>query len=218
MKEAYFTPENLAAQAQELLQAPGIVLRPSAPKFNPQGAALLVLDMQLYFLEPESHAFIPSAAAILPGINRLIRWFYHHNLPVFYTRHTNMPQDAGLMASWWRDLIAPDGALSLISPQIEQARGVFIEKSRYDAFYDSPLDEHLHELGMRQVVITGVMTHLCCETTARSAFMRGFLPFFLVDGTATYNHHFHIATLTNLAHGFASLALVKDILAALEGM
>ena len=70
---------------------------------------------------------------------------------------------------------------------------------------------------MSQVVITGVMTHLCCETTARSAFMRGFLPFFLVDGTATYNRHFHIATLTNLAHGFAHLARVQDILATLEG-
>ena len=216
-KEAYFTSENLAAQAQELLHAPGIVRHGGSPLFRPEGTALLVLDLQRYFLEPESHAYIPSAAAILPGINRLIRGFYRCNLPVFYTRHTNTPQDAGLMASWWRDLIAPDGALSQISPQIEQAGGVFIEKSRYDAFYDSPLDEHLHELGVRQVVITGVMTHLCCETTARSAFMRGFLPFFLVDGTATYNRHFHIATLTNLAHGFAHLARVQDILAALEG-
>ena len=96
MKEAYFTPENLAAQAQALLQAPGIVLGArTRPIFSPQGAALLVLDLQRYFLEPESHAYIPSAAAILPGIAELTRSFYAHELPVVFSRHTNTPQDAG---------------------------------------------------------------------------------------------------------------------------
>ncbi|MGB9641195.1 MAG: isochorismatase family protein, partial [Anaerolineales bacterium] len=52
---------------------------------------------------------------------------------------------------------------------------------------------------------------LCCETTARSAFIRGFEPFFLVDGTATYNSYFHQATLLNLNHGFASLTLCADL-------
>jgi bifunctional isochorismate lyase/aryl carrier protein len=216
-KEAYFTPENLASQAQELLHAPGVMARKAAPAFNPRLAALLVLDMQLYFLEPGSHAYIPSAAAILPGINRLIRGFNRRSLPVFYTRHTNTPEDAGLMASWWRDLIDPDEARSQITPQLGFTQGVIIEKNHYDAFYDSALEEHLHWLGVSQVVITGVMTHLCCETTARSAFMRGFQPFFLVDGTATYHRYYHIATLTNLAHGFARLALVQEILDALEG-
>ena len=193
------------------------MLRPSTPKFNPQGAALLVLDLQRYFLEPESHAYIPSAAAILPGIAELTRSFYAHELPVVFSRHTNTPQDAGWMATWWKDLIAPDERRSTITPQLDTSRARVIEKKRYDAFLDTPLEAHLHSLQVEQVVITGVMTHLCCETTARSAFMRGFQPFFLVDGTATYNRHFHIATLTNLAHGFASLALVQDILAALEG-
>ena len=133
-KEAYFTPENLAAQAQELLQAPGIVLRPIRAEFNPQAAALLVLDMQLYFLEPESHAFIPSAAAILPGINRLVRGFYRRCLPVYSHAPHQHPQDAGLMAYWWRDLIAPDERRSPSPQQIDVSQGVFIEKNRYDAF------------------------------------------------------------------------------------
>jgi isochorismate hydrolase len=61
-----------------------------------------------------------------------------------------------------------------------------------------------------------VMTHLCCETTARSAFTRGsgLLP---VDGTATYNRAFHRASLLNLAHGFASLTFVEDILEKIRG-
>ena len=61
------------------------------------------------------------------------------------------------------------------------------------------------------VVITGVMTHLCCETTARSAFVRGYRVWFPVDGTATFNLDFHLGTLRALAHGFASIPLVRDV-------
>jgi isochorismate hydrolase len=217
VKEAYFTAENILFQAQDLLQGAGILPRKYAGAFDQAHAALLVLDMQQYFLDEASHAFIPSAPAIIPGIMQLVRAFYKPGLPVVFTRHSNTPADAGLMASWWRDLIAPDQPQSAITPHLDTSQGIIIEKSQYDAFYHTPLEEHLHALGVSQVVITGVMAHLCCETTARSAFMRGFQPFFVVDGTATYNHYFHIATLTNLAHGFASLRLVSEILDAMEG-
>ena len=66
------------------------------------------------------------------------------------------------------------------------------------------------------MVVSGVMTHLCCETTARSAFVRGFEVFFLIDGTATYNKEHHLATLLNLSHGFANLVLSGEIFVALD--
>ena len=74
----------------------------------------------------------------------------------------------------------------------------------------------LRDNGVRRIVISGVMTHLCCETTARSAFVRGFEVFFTVDGTASYTADFHRASLLNLAHGFAVPVLVSEILAALS--
>jgi isochorismate hydrolase len=60
------------------------------------------------------------------------------------------------------------------------------------------------------------MTHLCCETTARSAFMRGLQVFIAVDGTATYSEAFHRASLLNLSHGFALPVLVDEILERLR--
>jgi isochorismate hydrolase len=216
LKEAYFTLDELGAQAQRLLDAPGVTRRRGVPAFEPGHAALLVLDMQRYFLDEGSHAYIPAAPAIIPGIARLASSFSARGLPVFFTRHTNTPDDAGLMASWWRDLVAPGEARSAITPELDASQGTLIEKHQYDAFYGTTLQERLGAWGARQVVVSGVMAHLCCETTARSAFMRGFQPFFLVDGTATYNRLFHTATLTNLSHGFAVLCLVDEILAALE--
>ncbi|MCL0073039.1 isochorismatase family protein, partial [Dehalococcoidia bacterium] len=97
-------------------------------------------------------------------------------------------------------------------PEFDLSQGVVIEKSQYDAFYETPLDEMLREKGVTQIVICGVMSHLCCETTARSAFVRGFEVFFTVDGTATYTEAFHRATLLNLAHGFAVPVLTHEIL------
>ena len=102
-----------------------------------------------------------------------------------------------------------ENPLSQITPELDA--GYTIEKTQYDAFYQTALEDLLKEKGITQVVITGVMTHLCCETTARSAFMRGFTVFFPIDGTATYNEDFHRSTLLNLSHGFAIPALIEEL-------
>ena len=95
------------------------------------------------------------------------------------------------MSPWWHgDLIRPEDPLSEVSPRFDVSKGKVVEKSRYDAFYQTQLEEALRGQKISQVVICGVMTHLCCETTARSAFMRGFEVFFTVDGTATQNEAF----------------------------
>jgi isochorismate hydrolase len=112
-------------------------------------------------------------------------------------------------------LILAEHPCSQIIPELDTSAGIVIPKCQYDAFYDTSLEQILHEWGVTQVIICGVMTHLCCETTARSAFTRGYEVFFTVDGTATYNENFHSATLLNLAHGFATLALVDEIRFAL---
>ena len=90
---------------------------------------------------------------------------------------------------------------------------IYIEKKQYDAFLQTLLEETLRQRKIEQIVITGVMTHLCCETTARSAFMRGFEVFFTVDGTATYNEELHRASLLTLSHGFAVPVTVDELLA-----
>lgn len=92
-----------------------------------------------------------------------------------------------------------------------------IPKNTYNAFYETDLGEKLKDMGVTDLVIGGVMTNLCCETTARDAFVRNFRVFFLADGTSTINEEFHLATLRNLGYGFATLMschqLVQTIMA-----
>ncbi len=219
MKESYFTSTTIQRKAREMSSAVAVqVPRRASLAFRPEAAALLILDMQAYFLHPESHAFIPSAPTILPGLRSLSDAFAARGRPVILTRHLNTPQDAAMMARWWRDLIRPDSPESEIAPELRGMGDVVLPKSQYDAFYHTPLEETLRARDVRQVVVTGVMTHLCCETTARSAFVRGFEVFFVVDGTATYNEAFHRATLLTLAHGFATLVLADELRDALEAL
>lgn len=60
-------------------------------------------------------------------------------------------------------------------------------------------------MGVKEVIVTGVMTNLCCETTAREAFVKGFRVFFSTDATATSSLELHDASLKNMAYGFAYL-------------
>ncbi len=177
-----------------------------------EGLALLVLDMQDFFISPESHAFIPSAPELVPIILELAEEFEKHDLPVVYTRHVNTEEDSQMMGCWWRDTITRENPLSKIHEVFDTSWAGVVEKSQYDSFYKTGLDELLHQLGITTVVITGVMTNLCCETTARSAFVRGYRVLMPVDGTATMNFDLHRATTVNLAHGFAEPVSVSAIL------
>jgi isochorismate hydrolase len=189
-----------------------VVAWPKARALLPGQSALLVLDMQEYFLAPEAHAFIPSAPAIIPNLQKLIAVFEKRNRPVIFTRHLNTPENSRAMSRWWRDLITSENPLSSISAKLDTQDHTVLIKSQYDAFYQTQLARTLHNLNISQVIISGVMTHLCCETTARSAFVQGFDVFFMADATATYNQDFHLASLRNLAHGFATLQLTSQVL------
>ncbi len=112
-KEAYFAEETIQEKSRELLEFVAPSRRRHADIiFRPEKAALLVLDMQEYFLRENSHAFVPSAPAIISGINKLIAAFEEMKQPVIATRHINTEEDAGMMSRWWRDLIRPQNAHS----------------------------------------------------------------------------------------------------------
>jgi len=212
MKEAYFQPDSLQLLSRQWLERYGRPNKILRQPFMIQDACLLILDMQRYFLDEESHAWVPSGKTIIPGLIKAARYFRNSKRPVIATQHINTPENAGMMGSWWSELILEDHPLVDIDPDLEIQPQEILQKYQYDAFIDSNLESRLGEQGVKQVVIGGVMTHLCCETTARSAFGRGFEVFFLVDGTATYNQDYHQSTLLNLAHGVAVLTTVDQII------
>jgi bifunctional isochorismate lyase/aryl carrier protein len=211
MKKQYFTKENLEFKAREMLEEVKKYRKYHRVEFLPDESALLIIDMQKYFLETTSHAYIPSAEIILPGVEKLISIYSKKSLPVIFTLHSNTEENARMLGKWWPDLLREGTPESYLPEKLESYGGIRIEKHQYDAFYETNLEEILRGKNISQLIICGVMTNVCCETTARSAFVRGFEVFFCVDGTATYSEEHHISTLMNLSYGFAIPVLLDEL-------
>ncbi len=187
--------------------------------FNKDKSALLVIDMQDFFLNPESPTFTCGGAAILPQLKRLIQAFRKAGRPVIYTRHIHHPDkiDAGIMGWWW------DGMCVEGSPESEMHKDIkplpnekVVDKHRYSALYNTDLETVLRCSKIEDVVVSGIMTNMCCESTARDLFYRDYKVFFLADATGSVNEEMHLASLLNLAFGFAFVTTADLIRQSLE--
>jgi nicotinamidase-related amidase len=168
---------------------------------DPKTSLLLVIDVQNYFSS--------MVNPILPQLLTTIDLCRRSSIPVLFTRHNHKsPSDYGMLGEWWDNDLVLDGTVEAeLMPEIRRLAGQneVVEKNTYSAFENTGLQERLVEMGVKEVIVTGVMTNLCCETTAREAFVKGFRVFFSTDATATLDLELHEATLKNLAYGFAYL-------------
>jgi ureidoacrylate peracid hydrolase len=186
---------------------------------NRQKCALLVIDMQKFFLDPQSPSFTCGGLAILPLLQSLINTFRQNDRPVIYTRHVHHPDhiDSGIMGWWWKGMCIEGTPESEIHGDLApQAKEKVILKHRYSAFYNTDLETVLRCLQIEDLLITGIMTNMCCESTARDAYYRDYRVFFLADGTGSINEEMHLASLLNLSFGFAHVTSVHHIISELE--
>jgi len=180
-------------------------------RINPQQAALLAIDMQNYFSR--------IAQPVLKNILRVTQTCRQKNIPVIFTQHghTEPEKDGGVLGEWWGELIVNGTEeWKFLSETKIASEDQIIAKKRYSAFFETDLDRILRSHGIQDLIISGVMTNLCCETTARDAFMRDYRVFFLIDGTATGRSELHLATLKNLGFGFAYLLTCDELIQMLK--
>ncbi|MHB1356338.1 MAG: isochorismatase family protein [Anaerolineae bacterium] len=215
--EPYVTPATLSAKTIEWLVhiAP---FNTHAMHLNREKSALLVVDMQRFFLDPASPTFTCGGLAIILNLVRVIRAFRQAGRPVIYTRHVHHPDrlDAGIMGWWWEGMCLEGSPESEIQPEIAPLRcDKVVLKHRYSAFYNTDLETVLRCLGVEDLVMTGIMTNMCCESTTRDAYYRDYRVFFLADGTGSITEEMHLASLLNLAFGFAWVTDVDTVVAQL---
>lgn len=212
--EPYVTTESLESKTQLWLEriAP---FNQHRLKLNKEKSALLVIDMQKFFLDPNSPTFTCGGLAILPNLEKLISTFRNAKRPVIYTRHVHHPErlDAGIMEWWWEGMCLEGTPESEIHDDIApHPNEKAVLKHRYSAFYNTDLETVLRCLKVEDLVISGIMTNMCCESTARDAYYRDYRVFFLADATGTINEDMHLASLLNLAFGFAYVTTADSII------
>lgn len=214
----YVTAKNSFQKSQEWLRlAEGRCRAKENLILEPERSALLVIDMQRFFTDKLSHAYVPAVEAIMPNAEALTAAYREARRPVIFTRHAFLEgEDPGILGRWWRDALLDGDEYSEIDSRLAPRHGeLSMRKTRYSAFQGTDLEEHLRDKGIEQVVISGVLTHLCCESTARDAFMRDFEVYFVVDATATDDEELHTSTLQTLSNGFAVPVSTDEVLNAL---
>lgn len=214
----YVTESNLKAKASLWKQEiKPYNLHKMKPRFST--SCLMVIDMQNFFLDPQSPTFTPGGLAVLPNVTKLIKAFRKKRLPVIYTAHVHKSKemDGGILGWWWEGMVIENTKDAEIHPRIAPLpQEKVICKHRYSAFYNTDLEITLRCLNITDLIITGIMTNLCCESTVRDAYFRDYRVFFLLDATGTVNEDLHLATLKNLAFGFAYVTDTEEILRELD--
>ena len=155
-----------------------------------ENEALLVVDAQRIYTDPESELYCADCQTRLANINRLIDVFSARSLPILFIRHVHQRDgsDLGRMfdfAGEAEDFGFKDGA-DAVRYAAELRRppdAIELTKTRYSAFQRTRLDELLRSGGVARVVICGFMTNFCCESTAREAHDRDYYVSFVADAT-----------------------------------
>ncbi|PIP83351.1 MAG: hypothetical protein CO113_19490 [Elusimicrobia bacterium CG_4_9_14_3_um_filter_62_55] len=180
---------------------------------NPAKAGLLIVDMQNHFLDREGPSYVPGAESALENALRLAAAFRAAGKEPFFTRHSYFEpeRDGGRMLEWWRSVCLETGKGARHPAAFRARAGRCFRKTRYNAFTNPRLEPALRAAGVEDLVLAGIATNLCVESTARAAFDLGFRVFTAVDATAARSEELHRGSLRAMADGFACLRTTGEI-------
>jgi biuret amidohydrolase len=211
---------------------------------TPQTTALLIIDMQEYYLDPQSpfsrvvERQLPGGCAeyldrahtiVIPNLQRLIAHFRAQGLRVLYTTvasevpgGADLPTSRQRMNAAARALLGEDAfplrtapSARIVAPLAPHPEDVVINKTTYSAFASTGLDGILRTLRIETLVIGGVLTHVCVESTAREGSERGYQVILVDDACATFSPEMHEATLLAFHGTFGRTRTTDEMLSLL---
>jgi ureidoacrylate peracid hydrolase len=195
---------------------------------DPARMALVNVDMQVAFVEGTPLS-APDGVALLPVVNRLAAACRDAGLMVIHTRHVTRPDGSNLgtmgeLVEPVRDGYIMDGSeTAKLHPDLNVLPGdIVLEKPRYGAFSGTDLDNLLRANGIDTIIVSGICTNICCETTTREAGMRDYHVFFMEDGTETFPaggltvEEIKRAVHTTIGLAFANVVPVDKMIARIE--
>ncbi len=196
----------------------------------PQRTALVVIDMQNGFMREDiAHAWCPMAEHIVPKVNTLAAAVRQAGGGVFWVQNTF---DASCETEWsvMQDMVTQEARDRRAAAMSEGTVGhqlwaqldvrigdEIVPKKRYSAFIQgaSDLPQRLRGRGFDTVLITGTVTSVCCESSARDAMMLNFRTVMVSDGCAAMTDAEHAASLIAFYLQFGDLLTVDECIAGL---
>ncbi|MGO4569952.1 isochorismatase family protein [Rhizobium sp. 2YAF20] len=189
---------------------------------DPHRTALIVIDMVPFFVEESAYC-----RGILPNIIRLadalrtaggtVAWV----VPGSDQPHPDLTRE--FFGEEVAEMFRTSGGAGRVSQRVwpglsPEAEDLYFEKSAYSAFFpgSSDLPSALRARGIGTVFITGTLTNICCESSARDAYASGFRVIFIADGTAARRDQDHNAALHNIYRSFGDVRPADEAIALLS--
>jgi ureidoacrylate peracid hydrolase len=194
--------------------------------------ALVVVDMQNFFVAEGAALEVPLSRAIVPNINRIAKALRAAGGTVAWVQ-TSAEHALTRWANHHRYMLTPERGARRLADLDESSEGFKIyskleplpadlraKKTTYSAFMPgvSDLDAQLKRRGINTVLIAGTATNVCCETSARDAMILDYRVIMLSDGNATWTDEEHAATLNNFLLFFGDVMTTDDAMARLVPM
>lgn len=205
------------------LPAPKLVRGRDYFTVEPSRCAVLVIDMQNSFVAEGAVFEAPEGRKIIPNLDRIIATARELSVPVVWTQSDHSPPGGGLIlkrhpviaasTELWLGDDTFDFFPDMLQPEPGEHRVI---KHKYDAFHDTDMDTALGNMGVDTVIITGVATEICCESTARAAFFHDYKVVFVRDATAAFDPAIQDATCDRMDDMFGRAMTTDEVLVALE--
>jgi nicotinamidase-related amidase len=200
------------------------------PALEAVRAALVNIDMQNAFMAEDQIYGNPHARDIVQVVNALSAAMRAAGAPVIWTRQTHTVEPPFAPPQWHYDVsdpniaagvaaLAPDSPGHELHPVMQVAPDdLVLDKYRYGAFScpAGRLHSVLRARGVEMLVITGTLTNVCCESTAREAYMAGYKVIAVADAMAAATDEEHNAALLNLRLNFADVRRTPEVLAMIR--
>lgn len=191
----------------------------------PRQTALLVIDMQNVFVEDDGALVVSHAKSIVPNINRVAKELRRAEGHVVWVRTTlgtegrtawDMYFDnfvPGSLVAQRRAALSPgDPGHAFWSELDIKHSDLIVDKDRFSAFVEgaSDLEKMLHSRNIDTVLVTGTLTNICCESTARDAMMRDFRALMVSDANAARTDQDHLAGLSTFVQVFGDVITADE--------
>lgn len=194
----------------------------------PENFAMLVVDMQNFWLHPQGIAYDAKLLHVVPKIRSAIDYAHKNGIPVIYlyTAYRNDLSDAGLYPELglyegrmfnanekWSLFERTEGA-KIIEELLPTDHDIVLKKTRYSGFIGTPLEQILRGLKKGTLLITGISSNICCESTAREAMMRDFRIILLSDCTMSRSEEAHNRTIATINRNFGLARSLNEVMDA----
>ncbi len=192
-------------------------------------AALIVVDMQNSCLADEGSMAkvgldISDLKTTVEPVQRLIAASRAAGIPIVFSQYEFRSDysDGGLLVELYPALREVGGMVAgtwdaaLESRLPVEPSDIVISKSRYSAFFGTELDQVLRARNVGTLIICGVTTEMCVESTLRDGFFHDFRIVLAADAVASVDRARHAATLQTVEYGFGAVIPTTDIIQSLE--